>query len=185
MGAVVPRNLSAIVQGNSPSGWFVRYGRLLPVLLAMTLGCNSNSIFGVEAPGEAARVAWVVTQAAGGQAYETSMVVDSATGHYELRRCQGPFSSPCVTTEERAGSVSSDVLLELFEVAQSPEFRELRSEYRRRGNVVPPDGGSTQLVVVVGERRKEIDWDNGIEIPEVLRTFECLMLAATESPLCD
>jgi hypothetical protein len=113
------------------------------------------------------------------------MAVDSATGRYELRRCQGTFARACVTTEERAGDVPPTVLARLFEIAQSRDFRNLKEEYPLEGDVIPPDGGWTDLVVVVGERRKTVGWDKHVTIPQVLRDYGCLMLAATESLLCD
>lgn len=159
--------------------------RLVLVLLGGVVSCSSDSIFGVEAPGENARVTWHTTESAGGQIYESAMAVDSATGRYELHRCQGTVSSPCATTEERSGNVPPPVLLQLFQRAQSREFRDLKAEYSLNGDVIPPDGGWTQLMIVVGERRKSVGWDKHVSIPQILRDYGCLMLAATESLLCD
>jgi hypothetical protein len=161
--------------------------RLTILLLAgAAVGCNSSSIFGVSASGETARVEWSSTESAGGQVYLSMLTVDSVTATYEVSRCQGSATKgPCVTTEQRTGVVPPAVLLQLFERAQTRTFRELKSEYRIRGDIVPPDGGWTELTVVVGERAKAVRWDKHASIPDILREYGCLMLAATESLLCD
>jgi hypothetical protein len=161
--------------------------RLKILLLAGGIvGCNNSSIFGVAASGETARVEWSSTESAGGQVYLSSLTVDSATATYEVSRCQGSaMKGPCVTTEQRIGIVPAAVLRQLFQRAQTATFRDLRAEYRIRGDVIPPDGGWTELKVVAGERAKTIRWDKYASIPDILREYGCLMLAATESLLCD
>ena len=155
-------------------------------MAAAVLGCSSNAIFGIEAIGEDASVVWHRTETAGGQVFEARLAVDSATGRYEIFRCQGPITSQCVATEERSGTVPPAVLVELFERAQSREFRELKTEYPLADDdVIPPDGGWTELTIVVGERRKTVGWDRHASIPQILNDYGCLMLAATESLLCD
>ena len=160
--------------------------RIVPLMAAAVLGCSSNAIFGIEAIGEDASVVWHRTETAGGQVFEARLAVDSATGRYEIFRCQGPITSQCVATEERSGTVPPAVLVELFERAQSREFRELKTEYPLADDdVIPPDGGWTELTIVVGERRKSVSWDRHASIPQILNDYGCLMLAATESLLCD
>ena len=155
-------------------------------MAAAVLGCSSNAIFGIEAIGEDASVVWHRTETAGGQVFEARLAVDSATGRYEIFRCQGPITSQCVATEERSGTVPPAVLVELFERAQSRDFRELKTDYPLADDEVSrPDGGWTELTLVVGEGRKSVRWDRHASIPQILNDYGCLMLAATESLLCD
>ena len=159
--------------------------RLTPLLLVAILGCNGASVFGVSAPGEPSQVLWSSVEAAGGTVYRSDLSVDSAAGTYSVTRCQGGVTSQCETTEHRTGSVPPAVLLQLFERSQTREFRALKTEYQFTGDFVPPDGGTTELTIVTGERRKTVTWSKHSSIPQILRDFNCLMLAATESLLCD
>ena len=158
---------------------------VLALVATALAACSSASVFGVSLPGAAAEVRWHSQEAAGGQVYESLIFIDSATGRYAITRCQGPVTGTCDRTEDRMGDVPPAVLLQLFERSQSREFRELRAEYRFTGDFIPPDGGTTELTIVAGERRKTVIWSKHVSIPQILRDFNCLMLAATESLLCD
>jgi hypothetical protein len=160
--------------------------RLVLVLLwCAIVSCRGDSIFGVSADGEPASVAWSSVEVAGGQVYRADLSVDSANGTYHVVRCQGGVTGECTNTEFRSGVVPPAVLAQLFELAQTRDFRRLKAEYQLRDDVIPPDGGWTELTVVANERRKIVAWDKHVSIPQILRDYGCLMLAATESLLCD
>jgi hypothetical protein len=159
--------------------------RLTLLALVAVSACSGTPVFGVSAPGEPARVEWQSSEAAGGTVYEAQITIDSATARYEVHRCQGPVTGECVTTEQRSGTVPPAVLQRLFEAAQTRDFRELKAEYQFSGDVVPPDGGWTELSVVVGEREKIVRWSKHVQVPEAIRDFNCILLAAIEALLCD
>ena len=159
--------------------------RLIVVLFVIVPACSSDSLFGVVAIGEHARVSMISRGAAGGNVYENRPSIDSATGQFEVLTCRGRFTA-CDTLAHTLGTVEPVFLTRLFREAQQRQFVDLATEYAYPGEFKPPDGGSTTLVVVVGERRKEIRWDKYATLPTALTDFTYLLRNFTDSsPACD
>ena len=158
--------------------------RVIALGFVIALACSSETLFGVVAVGERARIERITRGAAGGSEYEYRTSVDSATGQFEVLMCRGRFTA-CDTLAHTLGTAGPALLTQLFSEAQRRRFVELAAEYSYRGEFMPPDGGSTTLVVVVGERRKEIRWDKHAMLPTALTHFTCLLGYFTDSsPAC-
>ena len=159
--------------------------KLVTLVAIAALGCGSDDLLGVSAPDTPAQVKLRSISAAGGQVTEITIRVDSATARYDYFRCEHGVSEQCRETDHRTGDVAPGLLANLFETAQTKEFRDLSVEYKNNSDVVPPDGGSSTLTVVAGERQKEIVWDKHVTVPEVLQRYVCWMFSVTgELRLC-
>ena len=154
------------------------------VLLAvLTAGCGDDeSITGVFAPGETGLIVLTHVQAAGGRLYHETITVDSASGRFEVVNCISSVGqSACSDQQRREGEVNLATLGQLFGIAQTPAFKELRETYDLEGDVVPPDGSWTQVTVTVAERIQTIRWAGGAEVPGILERFRCWMDSARGS----
>jgi hypothetical protein len=134
---------------------------------------SAENIVGIFVPGAPARVIQETVAAAGGQITRTTVTVDSATATYEVVICQGGVTGPCSEMQRRSGDVPGAMLTELFEAAQTREFKRLKEEYRLNTEYTPPDGSWTLLSVTVGERERSIEWQEGADLPDVLERFLC------------
>jgi hypothetical protein len=149
--------------------------------LALIAACSSSEgPVGVPDPGAPARLTFADVGFAGGQGLRTAITIDSATLAYTLMTCTESVGSSCEqTAEQRTGAIPVAVRDQLFARATSGEFRRLRSEYRRASAVVPPDPYDAVLTITVGERTREITWEKGAVVPDMLSTFVCHLRAAT------
>lgn len=157
--------------------------RALPLLVALTTACaNEEGITGVFAPGASGLIVLTHVQSAGGHLYHETITVDSATAMFEVITCTSSISqSACGDQQRRQGDVSPAYIGQLFALAQTRDFLNLRETYDREGDVVPPDGGWTQLNVTVAERTRTVRWASGVELPPVLARFQCWLDAARGS----
>lgn len=149
----------------------------LPLLGGACRLGTDEGLVGVSVPGAAARVVLHRVQAAGGHVTWTTMTVDSATARYEVVTCSNAGSGTTCGQEvqRRSGEVPAASLGQLFATARSSSFRSLRAEYRRAGDIVPPDGGGATLTVVAGERERKISWESGATVPDLLLRYVCWM----------
>lgn len=147
------------------------------LLLLALAGCNDDDgITGVFTPGVSGLIVLTHVQAAGGQLYHDTITVDSATARFEVVTCTSSIAqSACGVQQRRQGEVNLATLGQLFGIAQTPSFERLRETYDRDGDVVPPDGSWTQVVVTVAERTQTVRWAGGAELPQILVRFNCWM----------
>ena len=151
------------------------------VLLAvLTAGCgDDDGITGVFAPGASGLIVLTHANAAGGHVYQETLTVDSASARFEHVTCRSSVGqSACGDTLRREGEVNLATLGQLFGIAQTPAFKELREYYDREGDVVPPDGSWTQVTVTVAERTRTIRWAGGAVLPSILERFRCWLDSA-------
>jgi hypothetical protein len=149
--------------------------------LALLAACSSSEgPIGVPDPGAPARLVFSEVGFAGGQGLRTAITIDSATSTYSLMTCTESVGTSCEqTTQQRTGATPVAVRDQLFARATSGEFGRLRREYRRASAVVPPDPYDAMLTITVGERTREIAWEKGAVVPDLLLTFVCHLRAAT------
>lgn len=149
--------------------------------LSLIAACSSSEgPVGVPDPGAPARLAFSEVGFAGGQGLRTAITIDSATSAYTLMTCTESVGISCEqTTQQRTGAIPVAERDQLFARATSGEFRRLRSAYRRASTVVPPDPYDASLTITVGERTREIAWEKGAVVPDLLSTFVCHLRAAT------
>jgi hypothetical protein len=115
-------------------------------------------------------------KAAGGRLYHETITVDSASARFEYVTCVSSAGlSSCGDQQRQEGEVNLATLGQLFGIAQSPSFEQLRETYDREGDVVPPDGSWTQVTVTVSERTQTVRWAGGAELPSILVRFKCWM----------
>ena len=146
------------------------------VLLAvLTAGCGDDEgITGVFTPGASGLIVHTNVKAAGGRLYHETITVDSASARFEYVTCISSVGqSSCSDQQRREGEVNPATLGQLFGLAQTPAFKELRETYDREGDVVPPDGSWTQVTVTVAERTQQVRWAGGAELPSILVRFNC------------
>ncbi len=132
------------------------------------------------ANGTPARVISLSISHAGGHEVRQQVIVDSATQHFAVTRCDdAPIAAPC--TDLRLtydGTTPSNALVDLFAATTTPGFRALNSSYSAPAGVTPPDGGSTRLEVVRNGTRRVITWESSAYLPSSLVTVNCLLLSA-------
>ena len=157
--------------------------RALPLLVALTTACADDAgITGVFAPGASGLIVLTHVQSAGGHLYHETITVDSVTARFEVVTCTSSIAqSACGDQLRRQGDVSPAYIGQLFGLAQTRDFLNLRETYDREGDVVPPDGGYTQLNVIVAERSRTVRWASDAELPPVLVRFRCWLEAARGS----
>lgn len=146
------------------------------VLLAvLTAGCRDDEgITGVFSPGASGLIVLTHVKAAGGRLYHETITVDSASARFEYATCISSVGqSACGDQQRREGEVNLATLGQLFGIAQTPSFQQLRETYEREGDVVPPDGSWTQVTVTVAERLQTVRWAGGAELPQILVRFNC------------
>ena len=153
---------------------------LLAILLA---GCDDDDgITGVFTPGASGLIVLTHVKAAGGHLHHETITVDSATARVEVVTCTSSIApSACGDQQRREGDVNPATLGQLFGIAQTPSFQQLRENYDREGDVIPPDGSSTQLNVTVAERTRTVRWAGGAELPQILVRFNCWLESARGS----
>ena len=150
------------------------------LLTVLTAGCGDDEgVTGVFTPGASGLIVLTHMQAAGGRLYHETITVDSASARFEVVNCISSVGqSACGDTVRREGEVNLATLGQLFGIAQTPAFKELRETYDREGDVVPPDGSWTQVTVTVAERTRTIRWEGGAELPSILERFRCWLDSA-------
>ena len=155
----------------------MRLARALVLLILLATGCRDDKgITGVFAPGASGLIVLTHVQAAGGQLHHETITVDSASARFEYVTCTSSVGqSACGDQQRREGEVNPATLGQLFGIAQTPSFERLRETYDRDGDVVPPDGSWTQVVVTVAERTQTVRWAGGAELPQILVRFNCWM----------
>ena len=153
------------------------------LLAALVAGCgDDDGITGVFTPGASGLIVLTHVQAAGGHLYHETITVDSASGRFEVVNCISSVGqSACGDQQRREGEVNLATLGQLFGIAQTPAFKELRENYDREGDVVPPDGSWTQVTVTVAERTQVVRWAGGAEVPSILVRFRCWVDSARGS----
>ena len=153
------------------------------LLTAMAVGCaDDDGLTGISTPGASGLIVLTSANAAGGHVYQETITVDSATARFEVVTCVSSIGqSACGDQQRREGDVNPATLGQLFGLAQTPAFQQLRATYSVEGDVVPPDGGWTQATVTVAERTQTVRWASGAEIPQILARFRCWMDAARGS----
>lgn len=153
------------------------------LLAVLTAACgDDDGITGVFTPGETGLIVLTHVQAAGGRLHHETITVDSASGRFEVVNCISSVGqSACTDQQRREGEVNLATLGQLFGLAQTPAFRELRETYDREGDVVPPDGSWTQVTVTVAEWTQTVRWAGGAEVPSILDRFRCWMESARGS----
>jgi hypothetical protein len=147
------------------------------LLAVMAAGCgHDDRITGVFAPGASGLIVLTRVQAAGGNVYQETITVDSASAQFEYVTCvSSAGQSACGDQQRRVGEVNPATLGQLFGIVQTPSFEQLRETYDREGDVVPPDGSWTQVTVTVAERTKTVRWAGGATLPQILVRFNCWM----------
>lgn len=159
-----------------------RQVRLLLVALTTACADTDDGITGVFTPGASGLIVLTSVKAAGGHLYHETTTVDSASARFEVVTCTSSVAqSACGDQQRRQGDVSPAYVGQLFGLAQTRDFLNLRETYDREGDVVPPDGSWTQLIVTVGERTRTVRWSGGAELPQVLVRFGCWLDAARGS----
>lgn len=153
------------------------------VLLAvLSSGCgDDDGITGVFTPGASGLIVLTHVKAAGGRLHQETITIDSASARFEHVTCTSVGQSACGDQQRREGEVNPATLGQLFGLAQTPAFRELRETYHREGDVVPPDGSWTQVTVTVAEWTQTVRWAGGAEVPSILERFRCWMDSARGS----
>lgn len=140
--------------------------------------CQSASIAGgdgiTDAPGIPAQVVFVTTSVAGGQRLLDSLQIDSTSGRWSQAQC-GPVSASnpaCGDFRTDTGTMETFLRAPLFERAAKSDFKALRREYRRSGQL-PPDVATHLLHIVQNGRRHIVTWESGAELPPALEAFLC------------
>ena len=156
--------------------------KALVMLAVLITGCDDDEITGVFSPGASGLIALTHMQAAGGRLYHETLTVDSTSARFEYVTCMSSVGqSACTDQQRRVGEVNLATLGQLFGIAQTPAFKELRETYDREGDVVPPDGSWTQVTVTVAERTQTVRWEGGVELPSILVRFRCWLDSARGS----
>jgi hypothetical protein len=145
------------------------------VLAVLAAGCGDDEgMTGVFTPGDSGLIVLTHVRAAGGQLYHETITVDSASARFEYVTCVSSVGqSACGNQQRREGEVNLATLGQLFGIAQTPSFEQLRETYDREGDLVPPDGSWTQVAVTVAERTQTVRWEGGAELPQILVRFNC------------
>jgi hypothetical protein len=156
---------------------------LLTILVALSTACaDDDGVTGVFSPGTSGLIVLTTVRAAGGRLDHETITVDSATARFEVVNCTTSGAvSACVDQQRTQGDVSPALIGQLFAITQTPDFMNLREAYDRDGDVVPPDGSTSQLVVTVAERTRTVRWASGAELPQILVRFQCWLDAARGS----
>ncbi len=157
-------------------------------LVAMSACAGSPTANETAANGDAPRVESLAIAHAGGHEMRQRVVVDSATHHFTVSRCDdAPLVTAC--TDLRViyeGTTPATTLVALFDATNTPGFRALNPNYPSPSSVTPPDGGSTRLEVVRNGSRRVITWSSDAYLPNALVQVNCILLAAQLSKiLCD
>ncbi|MEP7382268.1 MAG: hypothetical protein ABI910_11310 [Gemmatimonadota bacterium] len=142
----------------------------------------------IPAPGDAAQVVALSVWHAGGHEQRQQVVVDSASQHFRVTRCDdAPIAVPCTNLRLLyEGTSPSNSLVQLFAATTTPGFHALNSSYSAPAGNTPPDGGSTRLEVVRNGTRRVITWASSAYLPAPLVTVNCLLLSAQlNKRLCD
>jgi len=141
----------------------------------------------VAAPGEPARVVLTSSAVAGGRSYFSETRVDSATAHYLFTTCDDAGGGGrCPTERTREGTVLGSILQALFVESTGPAMRRVNATYRRPSNITPPDPGGSKLEIIANGRRRSVEWDHGVNVPDVVHSVGCLLQAARgDLILCD
>ena len=157
--------------------------KALLLLAVLAPGCGDDEgMTGVFTPGASGLIVLTNVKAAGGRIYHETITVDSASGRFEYVTCvSSAGQSACGDQQRQEGDVNLATLGQLFGLAQTPAFKELRETYDREGGVVPPDGSWTQVTVTVAERTQTVRWAGGAEVPSILERFRCWMDSARGS----
>lgn len=156
-------------------------------LALSALGCVRDPVSTeVAAPGEAARIVWTESAAAGGTPYQTETHIDSASGRYTIRSC-GVARTPCPTLQlVRESTVLPKDLREVFAATTRSGFRALNANYANPSGIVPPDGGGATIEIVRNGTRRTISWVSNAPLPAALTEFQCLLrVARGDLVLCD
>ncbi len=115
-------------------------------------------------------------------------MVDSATQHFTVSRCEGEqIAIPCTTLLPiYEGTTPTATLVALFEATTTPAFRALKPTYPAPAGIVVPDGGTSRLEVVRNGSRRVITWTSASHLPTALVNVNCILLAAQLNKiLCD
>lgn len=157
--------------------------------LFVLVGCaGSPTSSETAANGDAPRVVLLGISHAGGHEVRQEVVVDSASQHFTVRRCDdAPIALPCSNLRlVYEGTTPTPTLVALFEATTTPAFRALDPNYPAPAGIVVPDGGSSRLEVVRNGSRRVITWTSASYLPAALVNVNCLLLAAQLSKiLCD
>ncbi len=140
------------------------------------------------ANGDAPRVESLAIAHAGGHEVRQRVVVDSATHHFTVSRCDdAPLVTACTNLRViYEGTTPTTTLVALFEATNTSGFRALSPNYPSPSSVTPPDGGSSRLEVVRNGSRRVITWSSDAYLPNALVQVNCILQAAQLSKiLCD
>lgn len=140
------------------------------------------------ANGDAPRVESLSISHGGGHEVRQRVVVDSATHHFTVSRCDdAPLVTACTNLRLiYEGTTPEATLGSLFRATNTPAFRALNPNYPSPPGVVSPDGGSSRLEVVRNGSRRVITWTNDAYLPQALVNVNCILLEAQLSKiLCD
>ena len=151
--------------------------KVFVLLAVLTAGCGDDEgMTGVFTPGASGLIVLTHVKAAGGRIDHETITVDSASARFEYVTCvSSAGQSSCGDQQRQEGEVNLATLGQLFGIAQTPSFEQLRETYDREGDVVPPDGSWTQVTVTVAERTQTVRWAGGAELPQILLRFRCWM----------
>lgn len=157
-------------------------------LLALAACAGSPTSNETAANGDAPRVESLAIAHAGGHEVRQRVVVDSATQHFTVSRCDdAPLVTAC--TDLRViyeGTTPTATLVALFDATNTPGFRALNPNYPSPSSVTPPDGGVTRLEVVRNGTRRVITWSSDAYLPNALVQVNCILQSAQLSKiLCD
>jgi hypothetical protein len=156
---------------------------LITTLVILSTACaDDDGVTGVFSPGASGLIVLTTVRAAGGHLDHETITVDSATARFEVVNCRtSGAQSACLDQQRTLGDVSPALIGQLFGIAQTPDFTKLRETYDRASDVVPPDGSTSQLTVIVAERTRTVRWQSGAELPQILVRFQCWLDAARGS----
>ena len=158
--------------------------RVAITLVALSTACtdDDDGVTGIFSPGASGLIVLTTVRSAGGRLDHETITIDSATARFEVVNCTtSGLQSTCVDQQRRQGDVSPAYIGQLFGIAQTPDFMSLREVYDRQGDVVPPDGSTSQLTVTVAERTRTVRWASGAELPQILARFQCWVEVARGS----
>ena len=155
----------------------------ITLTLALSAACaDDDGVTGIFSPGASGLIVLTTVRAAGGHLDHETITIDSATARFEVVTCNtSGIQSACVDQQRRQGDVSPAYIGQLFGIAQTPDFKNLREAYDRDGDIVPPDGSTSQLTVTVAERTRTVRWASGAELPQILARFQCWVEVARGS----
>lgn len=157
--------------------------KVITILVVLSTACaDDDGVTVVFSPGVSGLIVLTTVRAAGGHLDHETITVDSATARFEVVNCTSSVAqSSCSEQQRRQGDVSPAYIGQLFAIAQTPDFMNMREAYERAGDVVPPDSSTSQLTVTVAERTRTVRWASGAELPQILVRFQCWLDAARGS----